>query len=85
MKNFLDNIVHSKLGEILDHLFVGFYFFLPKFAVYLIVPTFILSFMKLFGFELITDIFLIKLTLTILPIVFLGAFWFIYRTTSKKD
>jgi len=83
MKKFLNNIVHTKLGRILDHLFVGFHFFLPKFAVYLIVPTFILSFMKLFGFELITDIFLIKLTLVILPIVLLGAFWFIYRTTRK--
>ena len=83
MKKFLNNIVHSRLGKILDHLFVGFQFFLPKFAVYLIVPTFILSFMKFFGVKLITDIFLINLTLGILPIFILGAFWFIYRTTGK--
>jgi hypothetical protein len=84
MKKFLENIVHSKLGKILDHLFVGFQFFLPKFAVYLIVPTFVLSFMKFFGVELIKDIFLINLTLGIVPIFILGAFWFIYRTTGKK-
>lgn len=84
MKKFLENIVHTKLGKILDHLFVGFQFFLPKFAVYLIVPTFVLSFMKFFGVELITDIFLINLTLGIVPIFILGAFWFIYRTTGKK-
>jgi uncharacterized BrkB/YihY/UPF0761 family membrane protein len=85
MKKFLDNIVDSRLGKILDHLFVGFQFFLPKFAVYLIVPTFIFSFMKFFGVELITDIFLINLTLGIIPIFLLGAFWFIYRTTSRKN
>lgn len=84
MKKFLENIVHSKLGKILDHLFVGFQFFLPKFAVYLIVPTLVLSFMKFFGVELIKDIYLINLTLGIVPIFILGAFWFIYRTTGKK-
>jgi hypothetical protein len=84
MKNFLDNIINTKLGRILDHLFVGFQFFLPKFAVYLIVPTFILSFMKFFGVEWVTDILLVKLTLGVLPIFLLGAFWFIYRTTSRK-
>jgi hypothetical protein len=38
--------------------------------------------MKFFGVKLITDVFLIKLTLGILPIFVLGAFWFIYRTTK---
>jgi hypothetical protein len=82
MRNFLDNIVHSKLGRILDQLFVGFQFFLPKFVLYLIVPTLTFSLMKFFGVKLITDVFLIKLTLGILPIFVLGAFWFIYRTTK---
>jgi hypothetical protein len=81
MKKFLDNIVHSKLGKILDHFFVGFQFFLPKFVIYLIVPIFILSFMQFFGFQWVTDILLLKFTLFILPIFLLGAFWFIYRTT----
>jgi hypothetical protein len=81
MKKFLDNIVHSKLGKILDHLFVGFQFFLPKFALYLIIPTLIFSFMKFIGILLITDSFMIGLTLFLLPIFLLGAFWFIYRTT----
>ncbi len=81
MKKFLDNIVHSQLGKILDHLFVGFQFFLPKFVLYLIAPTLILSFMQFFGVQWVTDILLIKLTLFILPIFLLGAFWFIYRTT----
>jgi hypothetical protein len=81
MRNFLDNIVHSKLGRILDHLFVGFEFFLPKFVLYLILPTLILSFMKFFGVQWVTNILLVKLTLFVLPIFLLGAFWFIYRTT----
>ncbi len=81
MKKFLDNIAQSKLGKILDHLFVGFQFFLPKFVIYLIVPTFILSFMQFFGVQWVTDMLLLKLTITILPIFILGAFWFIYRTT----
>jgi hypothetical protein len=81
MKKFLDNIAHSKLGKILDHLFVGFKFFLPKFTLYLIVPTLILAFMQFFGVQWVTNILLIKLTLSILPIFVLGTFWFIYRTT----
>jgi hypothetical protein len=83
MKKFLDNIVHSKLGKILDHLFVGFQFFLPKFVIYLIVPTFILSFMQFFGVQWVTDMLLLKLTITILPIFILGTFWYIYRTTKN--
>jgi ABC-type transport system involved in cytochrome bd biosynthesis fused ATPase/permease subunit len=82
MKKFLNNIVHSKLGRILDQLFVGFEFFLPKFVLYLIIPTFIFSFMKFFGVQWVTNILLVKLTLFILPIFLLGAFWFIYRTTK---
>lgn len=83
MKKFLDNIVHSKLGRILDQLFVGFEFFLPKFVLYLIVPTLSFSLMKFIGIQGIADVFLINLTLGILPIFILGAFWFIYRTTRK--
>ena len=82
MRNFLDNIVHSKLGRILDQLFVGFQFFLPKFVLYLIVPTLSFSLMQRFGILLITDSFMIGLTLSLLPIFLLGAFWFIYRTTK---
>ena len=82
MNNFLDNIKHTKLGKIFDHLFVGFEFFLPKFVLYLIVPTLILSFMQFFGVQWVTDMLLLKLTLSILPIFILGAFWFIYRTTK---
>jgi hypothetical protein len=81
MKKILDNITHSKLGKIFDHLFLGFQFFLPKFVLYLIVPTFILAFMQFFGVQWVTDMLLLKLTFTILPIFLLGAFWFIYRTT----
>lgn len=81
MKNFLENITHSKLGKILDQLFLGFKFFLPKFVLYLIVPTLILSFMQFFGVQWVTDMLLLKMTLSILPIFILGAFWFIYRTT----
>jgi ABC-type transport system involved in cytochrome bd biosynthesis fused ATPase/permease subunit len=81
MEKFLNNIVHSKLGKILDHLFLGFKFYLPKFVLYLIVPTLILSFMQFFGIQWVTDMLLLKMTLTILPIFLLGAFWFIYRTT----
>lgn len=84
MKKFLNNIVNTKLGKILDHLFVGFQFFLPKFAVYLIGPTFILLFMKFFEVEWVTDALMLNLTLGVLPIFLLGAFWFIYRTTGKK-
>jgi hypothetical protein len=40
--------------------------------------------MKFFGVEWVTDILLVKLTLGIIPIFLLGAFWFIYRTTSRK-
>jgi hypothetical protein len=83
MRNFLDNIVHSKLGRILDQLFVGFQFFLPKFVLYLIVPTLSFSLMQRFGILLIRDSFMIGLTLGIIPIFLLGAFWFIYRTTKK--
>jgi ABC-type transport system involved in cytochrome bd biosynthesis fused ATPase/permease subunit len=81
MKKFLENITHSKLGKTLDHLFLGFKFFLPKFVLYLIVPTLILSFMQFFGIQWVTDMLLLKMTLGILPIFILGAFWFIYRTT----
>jgi hypothetical protein len=81
MKKFLNNIVHSKLGKILDHLFLGFKLFLPKFVLYLIVPTLILSFMQFFGVQWVTEALLLKMTITILPIFLLGAFWFIYRTT----
>ena len=81
MSKFLENITHSKLGKILDQLFLGFSFGLPKFVLYLIVPTFLLSFMQFFGTQWVTDMLLLKLTLTILPIFALGAFWFIYRTT----
>jgi len=80
MKKFLENIVQSRLGQILDNLFLGVFLFLPKFTVYLMLPTLIFSFMKFFGVQSITDIFLMKLTLGILPIFLLGAFWFIYRT-----
>ena len=80
MKNFLENITHSKLGKILDHFFLGFKFFLPKFALYLIVPMLTLSFMQFFGVQWVTDMLLLKLTLFILPIFILGTFWFIYRT-----
>ena len=83
MRNFLDNIVHSKLGRILDQLFIGFQFFLPKFVLYLIVPTLSFSLMQRFGILLIRDSFMIGLTLSLLPIFLLGAFWFIYRTTKK--
>ena len=81
MKKFLDNIIHSKLGKILDHLFLGFKFYLPKFVLYLIIPTVI--FLPL-GFIIETYLFdaiMKTLTLSILPIFLLGAFWFIYRTT----
>jgi hypothetical protein len=81
MKKFLENITHSKLGKILDHFFLGFKFYLPKFVLYLIVPTLTLSFMQFFGIQWVTDMLLLKMTLTILPIFLLGAFWFIYRTT----
>jgi hypothetical protein len=81
MKKFLDNIAHSKLGKILDHLFLDFTLFLPKFALYLIIPTFVFSFMNLFGIKWITDMFLINMTLFILPFFILGCIWFIYRTT----
>lgn len=81
MKKFLENITHSKLGKILDHLFLGFKFYLPKFALYLTIPTLTLSFMQFFGIQWVTDMFLLKMTLVILPIFLLGAFWFIYRTT----
>lgn len=81
MSKFLDNIAQSKLGKIFDKLFVGFEFFLPKFVLYLIVPTLILSFMQFFGVQWVTDMLLLKLTFTILPIFLFGAFWFIYRTT----
>jgi hypothetical protein len=81
MKKFLENIVHSKLGKILDHLFLGFQFFLPKFVLYLIVPTLILSFMQFFGVQWVDEQFLKTVTLILLPKFFLGAFWFIYRTT----
>ena len=81
MKKFLENITHSKLGKILDHFFLGFKFYLPKFAIYLIVPTLILSFMQFFGVQWVTDMLLLKMTLSILPTFLLGAFWFIYRTT----
>lgn len=81
MKKFLENIVHSKLGKILDHLFLGFQFFLPKFVLYLILPTLILSFMEFFEVKWVTYTILLRATLGILPIFILGAFWFIYRTT----
>jgi hypothetical protein len=84
MKKFLDNIVYSKLEKILDHLFVGFQFFLPKFALYLIVPSFIFSFMKFFGVQWVTDTFLMYMTLSVLPIFIFGCAWFIYRTTRLK-
>jgi hypothetical protein len=83
MKKFLDNIVNSRLGKILDHLFVGFQFFLPKFAVYLIVPTLFFSLMQRFGILLITDSFMMGLTFILLPIFIFGAFWYIYRTTKN--
>ena len=81
MKKFLDNIVQSELGKIFDQFFLGFKFFLPRFTLYLIVPTLILSFMQFFGIQWVTDMLLLKLTLSILPIFILGAFWFIYITT----
>ena len=83
MRNFLNKIVQSKLGKILDQLFVGFQFFLPKFVLYLIVPTLTFSLMKFIGIQGITDVLLVKLTISLLPIFLLGAFWFIYRTTRK--
>jgi hypothetical protein len=83
MKKFLNNIVHSKLGGILDHLFLGFKFFLPKFALYLFIPTVLFSLMQRFGILLITDSFMIGLTFILLPTFIIGAFWYIYRTTRK--
>jgi len=84
MKKFLDNITHSKLGKILDHLFLGFKFYLPKFVLYLIVPIVTFSVMKFIGIQWVTEEFLKMLTLFLLPKFLLGAFWFIYRTTRKK-
>jgi hypothetical protein len=84
MKKLLDNIVKTKLGRILDHLFVGFEFFLPKFVLYLIVPTLIFSFMAFLRVKWVTDTLMLKMTLSVLPIFILGAFWFIYRTTRSK-
>lgn len=83
MKKFLENIVHSKLGVILDHLFLGFEFFLPKFVLYLIVPTLAFSLMQRFGILIITDSFMMALTFILLPTFIIGAFWYIYRTTRK--
>lgn len=84
MKKFLDNITHSKLGKILDNLFLGFKFYLPKFVLYLIVPTVIFSVMQFIGIEWVDEEFLKTLTLILLPNFLLGAFWFIYRTTRLK-
>lgn len=81
MKKFLENITHSKLGKKLDQFFLGFFFGLPKFVLYLIVPTLIFSFMAFFGVKWVTDTLMLIMTLGILPIFILGAFWFIYRTT----
>ncbi len=83
MKKFLDNITHSKLGKILDYLFLGFKFYLPKFVLYLIVPTVTFSVMQFIGIQWVTEEFLKMLTLFLLPKFLLGAFWFIYRTTRK--
>jgi hypothetical protein len=83
MKKFLDNIVHSKLGGILDHLFLGFKFFLPKFSLYLMIPTLVFSLIQRFGILSIPDSFMMGLTFILLPIFILGAFWYIYRTTGK--
>lgn len=81
MIDFLEKIVNSKLGKILDQLFLGFRFFFPNFTLYLIVPTVIFSFMQFFGVQWVTDLVMLKLTLFLLPIFILGTFWFIYRTT----
>jgi hypothetical protein len=85
MKKQLNKLTNSRLGKIFDYLFLGFEFFLPKFALYLIVPTililplgFILTDMKLF--ELIMK----TVTIVLLPITILGFSWFVYRTTGDK-
>jgi len=82
MKNFLDNIKHSKLGKILDILFLGTFFRIHKFVLYLFVPTLIFSFMQYFRILGIDDHFMVILTLILLPIFIIGAFWFIYKTTK---
>jgi hypothetical protein len=81
MKNFLDNIRHSKLGKILDQLFLGTFLRIHKFVLYLFIPTLIFSFMQYFSILDIDDHFMVILTLILLPIFIIGAFWFIYRTT----
>jgi hypothetical protein len=84
MKKFLDNITHSKLGKILDYLFLGFTFYLPKFVLYLIVPTVFFSVMQFIEIDWVSEDFLKKLTIVLLPPFVIGAFWFIYRTTRLK-
>lgn len=82
MKEFLEKIKNSQLGEILDNLFLGFFYFFPKFVSYLMIPTIIFCLMKFIGIAWVTESFLITFTLWMLPITALGIFWFIYRTVK---
>jgi hypothetical protein len=81
MKKFLDNIINTKLGRILDLLFLGSFLRIHKFVLYLFVPSLIFSFMQYFCNLGINDHFMMVLTLILLPIFIIGAFWFVYRTT----
>jgi hypothetical protein len=64
---------------ILDNLFKGYFFVFPKYALYLIVPTFIsviLHYFNLFG---ITEDTLKIITLIFAPITIFGFIWTLIR------
>jgi hypothetical protein len=79
MLKFIKFINKTVIGKIFDFLFLGEYF-LPKFSLYLIIPTIIIIGFQAYGFIWATKSFINYILLLSIFIFFIGAIWHFYKT-----